>query len=410
MKNKNTIYILVLLFVTLIGLWVIPELVKTATSSRPAYPFGYYSSITHKFLFRESDNRKDKLHDDEGRVYEDKEYDASLPLLFYRQLMLNGEMPDSIDNVKIEPQLLRIKQINFRYTPRDKNMPEVGLYIMYESLPKKGRLESPGDLFRMKNKIEFIDAETNTVNTEKSKKFQDALLNVGYDFPAQWTSGDLNSRKPYDEGYFSLDSKGQLFHIKMVNGRPFVRNTNLDPQIEPAFFSMVEPADKRFYGFLFDKKGNCYILEEDYGKYRPLRLDIDPVDLNIDEINIQGNFLYWTVCVQGTNGRKYFALKAESLEKVRYTFVEAPDSKWDDVAGKLFPFYLDFRKANSEYIIPHFQFTSFTALIANAVLALLFVFIYPSRPAKRKIFHSLYVLIFGIAGAAALLLQWRVKD
>jgi hypothetical protein len=361
-------------------------------------------------MFRELDGRENKLHDDEGKLYDDKEFDAALPLLNFRQLTLNGEMPDSIDGIKIEPQQLRIKQTLYRYNPKDKNTPSLGLYILYESLPKKGKLESPGDLFRLKDKIEFIDAETNTINRAKSEKFQSALLKAGYVFPAQWTSGDPNIRKPYDEGYFSLDAQGRLFHIKMVNGRPFVRNTQLDPQIEPAFFAMEEPADKRFYGFFFDKTGNTYILEEAGGKYRPRQLDIDPVNLETDDLSLIGNFLYWTVTVQNQTGRKYYALKTETLERVRYAFVEAQVDKWDHIAGKLFPFYLSFRDPNSEYIAPRLHFTAWGAAITHLLLAAAFAFIYPQRTAKKKIFDSAYLLLFGIAGLAALLLQWRAKD
>ena len=408
MKNKNFIYAVIVLLVTLIGLWAIPELIKTATYSRPQYPFGYYSSVTKKFMLRELGKQVvDKLHDDEGVVYDDKAFDAALPLLNYRQLTLNSEMPDSVDGVKIEMNVLRVKQFTTRYTPRGKNTPETGLYIMYESLPIKGKLESPGDLFRLTDKIEFITAETNTINHEKSKRFQDALTKAGYVFPAQWTEGNLNIRKAYDEGYFSLDADGRLFHIKMVNGRPFVRNTKLDPQIEPVFFSMTEPADKRFYGFFFDKEGYCYLLEEGY---HPLKLGINPLDLDRDEMTVMGNFLYWTVTVQNSEGRHYYALKTETMERVRYHYVEASVNKWDAVAGKLFPFYLNFRKSTSDYIVPQLHFTAYTALITNLLLAVLFALIYPRRPVKMKIFTGVYVLFFGIAGAVALLLQWRMKD
>ncbi|MDR2802479.1 MAG: DUF4857 domain-containing protein [Prevotellaceae bacterium] len=410
MKNKNIIYLLIVLFVTLIALWAVPELIKTATRSKTQYPFGYYSSIEKKLMFRELDGRKDNLHDDEGTLYDDKAFDAVQPLLNFRQLTLNGEMPDSIDGIKLDPPQLRVKQVVYRYTPKHKNVPNIGLYIMYESLPKKGKMESPGDLFRLKDKIEFIDAETNTVNREKSDKFQQAMLKAGYTFPAQWTTGDLSIRKPYDEGYFSLDAKGQLFHIKMVNGRPFARNTRLDPSIEPAFFAMQEPADKRFYGFLFDKAGNSYILEEAGGKYRPLRLDVAPIHLDADELSLIGNFLYWTVTVQRPDGKHYYALKTETLENIRYAFVPAAVNRWDVIAGKLFPFYLTFRDANSEYIAPHLHFTSSIAWITNAVLALIFAGIYRRRSTKKKLFDSSCVLIFGIAGAIAIVLQWKIED
>ena len=218
--NKGIIYVILLLFITIAGLWGIPELVKTATYSRNHYPFVYFSSVKKKLMFRESDGRKNPFHDDEGTVYTDDEYDKSLPLLNFRQLTVNGEMPDSIDGIAIDPRQLRAKMVNFRYSPAETHTPEIGLYIMYESLPKKAKLESPGDVFRMKNGIEFIDAETNTLNRDKSELFQTALVKAGYTFPAQWTQGDLNIRKPYDEGYFSLDAK--VFVSASINSIPFL--------------------------------------------------------------------------------------------------------------------------------------------------------------------------------------------
>jgi hypothetical protein len=406
MKNKKAIYLVLLVFFTSIALWGIPELVKTASLSRNRYPFVYFSSIEKKFLLKELDGRKEPFHDDEGKIYADKEYDAALPLLNFRQLTVNGEMPDSVGEIAIDPRLLRVKQVNFRYSPIEKNTPEIGLYIMYESLPKKAKLESPGDVFRLKDRIEFVDAETNSVNRGKSERFQSALTKAGYVFPAQWTCGNLNIRKPYDEGYFSLDAQGKLFHIKMVNGRPFVKNTQLNDSIEPAFFSMLEVADKRFYGFLFDKKGYTYILEAEEGGYKALPLDIAPFNLDTDELMIIGNFLYWTVSVQTDAGKDFYALDAETLKNRRNLHLDATVNQWNVTASRLFPVYLTFKDAgkHSEFLAPRLHFTAYSALWVNVVLAGLSVFIFPRRTKTKKIFDSACTLVFGIAGAIALLI------
>ena len=391
-----------LLFVTFTGLWGIPELVKTATNTKARYPFVYFSSIKKKLLFKEFDGRKDALHDDEGAVYTEQEYDTSLPLLNFRQLTVNGEMPDSIDGLAIDPKTVRVKQMTFRYSPAEKNTPETGLYILYESLPKKAKLESPGDVFRLKNSIEFIDAKTNTVNREKSERFQVAFEKAGYAFPAQWTYGNLSIRKPYDEGYFSLDAKGKLYHLKMVNGRPFVRNTQIDSLIEPVFFSMLEVADKRFYGFLFDKNGNTYILEEDGGKYKTVQLDIAPFNVGTDELMIMGNLMYWTVSAQTATGKHYYALEAESLKKLRSAYIASPVNKWDIFAEWLFPVYLVFKDAHSAYIFPRLHFSGYRAFIVNALLAALVLIVFSGRTRRKMLFDCIYTLLFGIAGIVAL--------
>ncbi|MDR0814894.1 MAG: DUF4857 domain-containing protein [Bacteroidales bacterium] len=404
MKGKQIIYFILLLFVTVIGLWGIPELVKTAAYSRNQYPFVYFSSVEKKFLLREFDSSKSKFHDDEGKEFTEEQYDIALPLLNYRQLTVNGEMPDSIGDRAIDPRELRVKMVNFRYQPAETHSSGTDLYIMYESLPKKAKLESPGDVFRLNEQIQFIDDETNRINEPKSELFRDALLKKGFTFPAQWTYGNLNIRKAYDEGYFSLDAAGQLYHIKMVNGRPFVKNTKLDSSIEPAYFSMLEVSDKRFYGFLFDKRGNVFILEEGGGKYVPVQLEIDPISLDNDEFAIIGNMFYWTVSVQNQSGKKYYALDNETLHKQREIYLEASANKWDTVASYLFPAYLTFKSRKSDYISPRLHLTAYTALICNLILAILMVFLFPAESLREKIFAGIYALIFGIAGTLALLI------
>jgi hypothetical protein len=400
MKGKFIIYFILLLFVTAIGLWGIPELVKTATYSRNQYPFVYFSSVKKQFLLRNNVEKKSLFATDEGVTLSEDEYDKALPLLNFRQLTVNGEMPDSIDGIAIDPRELRTKMVNFRYQPSETHTPELNLYILFESLPKKGNLESPGDVFRLNDKIQFIDDESNSINEEKSEKFQNALLKAGYTFPAVRTYGNVNIRKSYDEGYFSLDANGQFFHIKMVNGRPFVKNTLLADSIKPLYFSMLEVSDKRFYGFLFDEKGYVYILEEGGGKYLPVRLEIDPLDLNNDELSVMGNLMYWTVSVQNETGKYFYALENLSLKQVRNYSLTAPPSKWESATQWLFPFYLTFNEKNDNFIMPRLHLTALTAFIINFLLA--FVFLFVKKTGKQKVFNVTFTLVFGIAGAIAL--------
>ncbi|MDR2473504.1 MAG: DUF4857 domain-containing protein [Tannerella sp.] len=401
---KKVIYPLLLIFVAIAALWGIPEIVRTATYSRSQYPFVYFSSVVKKFMMREFEPSKPKFHDDDGKEYTEDQYDKSLPLLNYRQLTVNGEMPDSIDGRAIDPRELRVKSINFRFLPAEIQTPTVPLYIMYESLPKKAKLESPGDVFRFKDYIQFVDDETNTINEPKSEMFQQALLKAGFVFPSQWIYGNINIRKPYDEGYFSLDADGKLFHIKMVNGKPFIRNTQLDAAIKPVYFSMLEVSDKRFYGFLFDRLGYVYILEEGGGKYVPLKLEIDPVNIDTDEITILGNMMYWTVSVQNADGKKFFALDAETLKRRRDMTLKPTENRWNLYASCLFPVYLTFKIKTSDYIAPRLHFTSSWALICNIITALIAAFALSAASTKQRIFAGLFALIFGIAGLLALLI------
>lgn len=275
MRYKAYIYILILILATFAGFWGIPKLAKTATYSPGKYPFVYYSSVLKELCLIDFRNSESPMRDLSGNIYSQQQSDSLLPLFNSRQLASEGKLPKEIEGREISLPLLRSKNVVYRYNPAKVYTPQPSMYIMYESMPKRVTRETPEDVFILTDRIKFVDAASNSINQEKTKRFQDELLKRGYVFPSQWLSGNMNPMKAYDEGFFSLDADNKLYHIKMVNGRPFVRDTHVGDSIDIAYFSMVETGDKRFYGFLYDSEGNVYIIEESGGKYAPLKLGID---------------------------------------------------------------------------------------------------------------------------------------
>lgn len=401
---KKYTYWFILLFFTVIGSWIVPLLVKKATIEPTRYPFVYYSSVAKELCIVNYKDTDAPVREITGKVYTTAEQaDSVLPLFKYRQLLSEGRFPDSINGIPISTQQIRVKSINYRFSPIDINKPNPGLYIMYESLPKRLGFESPGDVFRLDHSIEFIDIEKNRVNREKSDLFQQALLKEGFTFPAQWVNGNMNPRKPYDEGYFVLDAQNELFHVKMVNGRPFIRNTNITNTIHVSWFEMLEVADKRFYGFLYDHDGYTYIIGNEGGKYVTQRLDIGSIDIESDQLMVLGNLLYWTVSVTNENGRFYYGLETESLERLSEYHVEKQVDKWEKTASYLFAFYIEFQDKQSAFIYPRIQITSFKAYATNMILALIML-LFIGRKSTKRIAITLWVLLFGIPGLLASLL------
>lgn len=400
------LYLFLLVFTTAIGLCIIPELIKKITYTPSTYPFVYYSSILKDLCFVDYKDKKTPLRDTQGKIYTTAEFDSVMPLLNYRQRMTDGTLPDSLEGLEITPPIIMSKNVTFKSYPSKFNTPNVGLYIMFESMPKRVGLELPDDVFRFDKKIEFINNLSNTIDKTKSQKFQDALDKKGYTFPSQWVEGNMNPRKRYDEGYFSLDDKSQLYHIKMVNDRPYVSNTGVGDSIKIAKFSMYEAGDKRFYGFLFDKEGYIYILGYDEGLYNIQKLDIPSIDINSDEVLIMGNLLYWTVSITNDKGKNVYALKTSTLERVQNLFLPRIEGKWDKISNGLFPAYITLTDNSSDYIYPTIIFTSYKALLFNLFLAII-VLVFPNAR-KEKAFQFIYVLLTGIAGLLAILIlpEW----
>ncbi len=406
MKYKNLIFALIVTFTTLAGSWIIPSLVEKMTDESKSYPLMYYSARLKELCLIDFRNTSETFSDIKGNQYPRTAYDSLLPLLNARQLMMDNAMPDSIDGHAIDMKTLRMTQVMFRYRPQDMQMPQPAMGVLFEAMPQRGKLTLPGDYFTLTDQITFIDAETNTVDEEKSIRFQKELVKKGFVFPAQAYWGNPSTRKSYEEGYFCLDAHNQLFHLKMVNGRHFVKNTHISDSLDIRWFAMNEVADKRYYGFVFGKEGKAGIIEStEDGGYFFRRLDIRPFNPEKDQLTILGNLLYWTVSVTDSRGMDTYGLDKETLSCLSAYYQPVKRGLWDEVSEWLFPIRLSLRDKHSAFINLYWHTGAWKAFLLNVLLALItFAILRKSTPTQRWLSVG-WVLIVGIAGWTALLIM-----
>lgn len=406
MKHTKSIYVLMVVLTTLLSMWVLPSLVKKMTDGAKNYPFVYYSSILKELCVMDFVHKSETFSDIKGNEYPRTAYDSLLPLLNFRQLMMNGTLPDSLEGQEIEPKNIRMKQLVYRFYPAKVNSPQYQMGVLLEAMPKRLNLALPGDYFRMDDRITFIDATTNTVDESKSERFTEALTRKGFSFPVKHYWGNPTTRKPYEEGYFCLDNQGQLFHLKMVNGRPFVKNTGLGDQLTISWFSMHEVSDKRYYGYLFGSKGEFGIVEStEDGGYAFRQIDIPAIDIQKDDITIMGNMLYWTIRVTHPNSADVYAVKASTLEQVSSYHMERTLTLWDTLSEWLFVCSVTPTSEENAYVSLYFSSISWKAFLLNVILVIIF-FVCNKKliSLRRRGLMSAYILLTGFIG----LLSWFV--
>lgn len=407
MRFKNIIYVAILVLTTVITSWSIPALVKKIVYESNGYPLMYYSSRLKELCIIDFREMNDAFRDVKGNVYPRSQYDSLLPLMNYRQLAMNGNLPDSLEGYAMDVKVLRSKQVVYRFRPSDVYSPQPKMGVLLEAMPKRGSLSLPGDYFRMNdNEMVFVNAETNSVNDAKSKMFTGELLKKGFEFPAKAFWGNPTVRKAYEEGYFCLDSNGELFHVKMVNGRPFVKNTGVSKQVDVKWFVMREVSDKRFYGYLFGQNGELGIVESNEdGGYRFVRMDVRPVDIAKDDITIMGNLLYWTVRIYNSESMDCYGLKTSTLESLTTYHQEKETGTWDKVADIVFPVILSPSSPDNGYIGCYVLHFSALAWILSVILALLvFVFMRKRLALQKNLLVSAVVALTGITGVIAFVL------
>lgn len=404
MKYKHIYTIILLVITSLVLSWAIPALVKVGTTTAQDYPFVYYSSLLQDFAIREKNDGKPVFRDTKGNKYTKNQYDSITPMLSFRQLMLTGTMPDTIMDVAIDAKYLKDKTVHWKYSPREKNRPMIGLYSMFESMSGRASLESPDDVFRLKDKIEFITIRENVIDVKKSDRFQQALEDAGFVFPAQEVWGNLSPKKPYDEGYFVLDSNNQLFHLKMVNGKPYVKDTKAGADLNIAYFSILEVTDKSIYGFLISTEGGIYTLNTE--GYSLTKFDIPNIDINQHSVMVMANMFYWMAYVTTDKSCTYNVLEAETLKQHTQAFVvEAKENKWNTVSQWLFPSIVSLSDRNTEYVQPAYTLNIGKAFVISFILALIIAFTVDRKknPVKR-IVNAVIIILFGIPGLMASLI------
>lgn len=400
----TTIKRLLIILSTLLLAWLLPHLFHIVTDSAKEGRFLYYSSVNQSFCTTTTDKESNKnIHKDikTGQTYSRKAFDSILPLLFYRQLLAEGRMPDSINSRYVDKSLLSKKSFFFRYRPKDKNKAQIPLYPLFESQSGRVNLEMPIDVFRINKAIEFIIPETNKIDIEKSNRFMQAFEKENFAFPPKIVAGTPSARKSYDEGYILADRGNTLFHFKMVKNEPFLKKIPTSSPLVLEHIVTQEPDDRSFYAFLFAKSGETYVLNAP--NYKLQLLPIEKVNWNKESVTIFGNIWYWTIRIFSAEEEKAFAIDSQTKELVdehRFEVDNAPHF----LKKHLFPFELSWKNSYTRFITPKVEAGSFIVFLSNIFLVLLLFVIGRLKKLKIDIFELFWVAITGIFGFIPILL------
>ncbi len=345
--EKISRYILVLVAIITSAI-MLPKLYWMAFEKPIRTPFIVYSCINNDFMiFRAADNIREDTH---GKKYTREEYEQKLPFMNFQQLLMSGRMPDTIKGIAIDMHDVGRNRSFFRYKPADMNSPKPKLFPMFESESGRAALEMPNDYFRITWRVEFLDAATNQILEEKSQMFSAALFQNGFVFPATKIEGLPTTRKSCDEGYFMVDSRSQLFHVKMVKGKPYVKKVNLPDGLKFKHIACVDFKDKKYYAYLFSESNEVYILTQD--DYELIKFPVEGFNAENCELKIYGDLFNYTVIVEAEGRVEVFALDKEykKVDAYKESWPVVKERREGKIFGYLFPAQLSMNDQNSNFI------------------------------------------------------------
>ena len=395
--NKISRYILV--FITVLAASVaIPNLYWLAFEKPVSAPFILYSSLENDFFMIKWKNKEAIRTDRDGNQYTRDEYEQKLPLFYARQLMVSGTMPDSINGREMDVHEINHYRSSFRYRPSDMHMPDPGLYPLFEAESGRANLEMPTDFFRITDRMEFVVAEDNSIDERKSQMFTTVLNNREFNFPAKIIAGIPTTRKSCDEGYFVVDSKDMMYHIKMIEGEPYIKKFDVPEGLTFKHISCVDFSDKKYYCYLISEDNSIYILNQD--NYKFIRLPFEGLDPDQDELRIYGSMFNYTMSIRREGYMKVVALdnKYNKVDEYTETWPKRYETKQGKVASFLFPAQLSLSTSKSRFINFYVEWTkNFNWLILNIML-IFAQFIIIRRTGLNLKRNIIDLLVIGLTG------------
>ncbi len=393
--EKISRYLLVFIAILTLAI-ILPKLYWMAFEKPIRKPFILYSCINDDFMIHRISEKT--WEDTKGQQYTREEYEQKLPMMFEKQLITAGSMPDSIKGIALDMRTISKAKSFFRLKANEIDAPFPELYPLFESQSGRAKLDLPDDFFRITWRIEFIDAATNKALEEKSQLFSAALFQKGFSFPAKAISGLATPRKSVDEGYLIIDSKDQLFHLKMIKEFPYVKQIDVPEGLKFRYISCVDFKNKDFYAYLFSDKNEIYILTQD--DYQLIKWPVVGFDASNCDLKIFGDLFNYTVIIEAEDHIKAIALSPDY--QVVNTYTETWKLKEEQTEGKifasLFPAQVSMTSDNSKFIRFYFTFSEgFNWLIVNLLFVLLhLVLLFRQRANYRN--HAADLAIIAASG------------
>ena len=200
------------------------------------------------------------------------------------------------------------------------------------------------------------------------------------------------------------DSKNQLFHVKLIQGEPFVEKVKLPEGLTFKHIECVDFRDKKYYAYLFSTQNQLYILTQD--EYELVKFPVENIDPEKHQIRIYGDLFNYNIIVNGNDFITDHVLDSEynKVDEFNETWKPQEEQKEGKIFEALFPAQISMTHSDSNYI----RFfttvnTSFYWLIFSLILVLIQFYILKRRKEKmtRHIIDFCIVGVTGIFGFLA---------
>lgn len=296
---------LLLLHCLLCAIWI-PTALDAALDLRSVRGVILHSPVTGGFLIQEylPPWQRDALpadqaalvehglihRTDDGTVISRERFENDLPFLYAEAMRVRGLLPVRVGEKAYELEALRQAKLILGLRPSEvrPNRNDPGLYALLDSRPDRVTLLFPEDRFRLRERLEFVNADVNAPDPTITRAANAALESAGFVFPASAAFGRDTIIKPWDAGWFLLDATGGLFNLRRIRDEFVTARVALPEGVRAVHVQVQETRDGNVAGLVLGDKNDVFLLRSDLSVkrlacdgYEPtrhwLKVVIDPV-------------------------------------------------------------------------------------------------------------------------------------
>lgn len=409
--KKYGFYPIIILFIISLSVFM-PKYYKKIFATRTQHVTVAYSPVDQDFIKTTHTKDRKTLYSsmDESKMYSMEQYEEKLPFAYYYYLVKSNRFPKEIPSFM--PETTRVYVEYSYFHPMHVHKKRVNIFPLFESKPDRYGLKNPKDVFGFgKDGLVFIDSNTLKINVNKNKTYNDILLKQGAVFPIKKAYGNSTTLKTFDEGYFMVDAKDQLFHVKRADDKPVIHKIDTK-NMKTKYMLVKETLRKEIYGIIVDTNDNIYVLM--YG-YKLIKLPIDSYNSTLESFNLKATPTNRIATLSHTNTQtkqniiKTYVMDTDYklINKNKYTYSATHTKIYEIAKDILFTFQTDITLQKKYYGVFEITRLSKSGLIVSFVLSilyLLFIAIRKKYSIKDHLVQAILICFGGLYSIIALFL------
>ncbi|AFL68902.1 DUF4857 domain-containing protein [Sulfurospirillum barnesii] len=233
----------------------------------------FYSPIKEDFVYQKNfGHHRFEYGIKEKETFNQKEYEALLPFVYWRDLDIQGRLPLDINGEIFSKERIQDSRLSMTYEPQDRGAKEVALYPLLNPKTMQGLIAFPENAIAItQEKIVAYNFDEG-FNATLSDEIASALSALHVSFPLQGFWGKVSNLKPYDLGYLFVDAQGKLFNLKRENNRIELKEIAYPKDIRIEHLFISENSEKKVVGYAIDSHNKIYILDTTF-HFTPLDVE-----------------------------------------------------------------------------------------------------------------------------------------